>query len=723
MSLSREVLGRQLPTPPREDLIAVAALAAFAVALFPDAILRGRVFFERDIHRYWVQQAEAFVRDIAAGSWPLWNPWISFGEPLLANPTAQVLYPTTWLHLLMPPWRVYTVAVASHALLAGTGLYALARSLGASRPAALAGSAAWMSSGPLLSLVNMLNQFTGAAWLPWAVLAGRATLAKGGVGWAFLMGATLAATVLAGSPETGVMAGATIAAFALAERAWRGPRPARRWAAAGLGLALAVALSAAQWLPTLELARGSSRGALPREVRVHHSLPPLGLAQVVAPWFPRGQSLDPGLAELSAPLLYSVHLGPLVLLLGLAAPRGRHPQLAWALIALLLGAVLVSLGDHLPVYDLLVAALPPLKLLRYPVKAMVLASFSAALLVALGLDAWRQRGARWRPAPIVVAALAAAELFAVHRSLNQTASAELLAVRPPLLDAVRQQDGSRLFSRGRSAGAAVDPARWRSRVDELRLSPSVAVALDLRSGLIAPVAGEWGVFGSFEPDINGVQPLPLSRLSRLVPALEGEPGYLRLLRLGAVGQLIARDEGGLQDLQRTASLESPLGDSLLVFSVPRSLPRAYAVGAVRAADGDAALTALLDPGFDPTAEVLLPEAPGPHEAAAPSFQGSVHIAGLEPDEVRLDAELSHPGYVVLVDTFAPGWKADVDGAAAELRRANVAFRAVGVPAGRHRVTFRYRPRPVVAGLALSGAAAFSGMALGLARLFRRPSPA
>jgi uncharacterized membrane protein YfhO len=46
---------------------------------------------------------------------------------------------------------------------------------------------------------------------------------------------------------------------------------------------------------------------------------------------------------------------------------------------------------------------------------------------------------------------------------------------------------------------------------------------------------------------------------------------------------------------------------------------------------------------------------------------------------------------VLTDTFDEGWSARVDGRDVAVQRANVAFRAVPAPAGRHRVELRYWP--------------------------------
>jgi uncharacterized membrane protein YfhO len=86
--------------------------------------------------------------------------------------------------------------------------------------------------------------------------------------------------------------------------------------------------------------------------------------------------------------------------------------------------------------------------------------------------------------------------------------------------------------------------------------------------------------------------------------------------------------------------------------------------------------------------------------------------------VRAQASLSNPGYLVLVDTFDPGWRVRVDGHPATLLRANIAFRAVLLPPGTHEVTFLYRPWSVGLGLTLSA----TGLALGTWGLFSRRGP-
>jgi uncharacterized membrane protein YfhO len=72
-----------------------------------------------------------------------------------------------------------------------------------------------------------------------------------------------------------------------------------------------------------------------------------------------------------------------------------------------------------------------------------------------------------------------------------------------------------------------------------------------------------------------------------------------------------------------------------------------------------------------------------------------------PNRVTIRAALDAPGYLVLADTWYPGWRAAVDGEPVEILRANYAFRAVRLEAGEHTVEMVYRPTSVLVGGALS----------------------
>ena len=131
-------------------------------------------------------------------------------------------------------------------------------------------------------------------------------------------------------------------------------------------------------------------------------------------------------------------------------------------------------------------------------------------------------------------------------------------------------------------------------------------------------------------------------------------------------------------------------------------PRVYAVDGVRVADGLAALELLVDPGFDPEKEIVQPA--GPATAHDPAFAAECQLKEAIPDRLRIDARLDAAGYVVVTDAFDSGWTARVDGHAVPLLRANVGFRAVAVPKGRHEVEMLYRPRGLWLGLTATATA-------------------
>src|SRR5262249_29609918 len=185
----------------REPRAARLGLALLVVALFPRALLMGEAFYLRDIHLQWHGQMETFVRSVAAGSWPVWDPWVSFGQPLLANANNQLLYPTTWLNLLLPPWTTFTIFAALHPLLGGAGVYAWCAHLGSSRAAAWVSAALWAASGVALSCVNLWNHYAGAAWMPWALLFADRAMESGRLAPALGWGGAMAAQLLAGSPD------------------------------------------------------------------------------------------------------------------------------------------------------------------------------------------------------------------------------------------------------------------------------------------------------------------------------------------------------------------------------------------------------------------------------------------------------------------------------------------------------------------------------------------
>jgi hypothetical protein len=84
---------------------------------------------------------------------------------------------------------------------------------------------------------------------------------------------------------------------------------------------------------------------------------------------------------------------------------------------------------------------------------------------------------------------------------------------------------------------------------------------------------------------------------------------------------------------------------------------------------------------------LLPYLPG----MPPGPRETVEVTTQEPQRVVLDVVLEHPGLVVLADIYYPGWQLTIDGANADIYRANRLMRGAAVKSGPHRLVYTYAP--------------------------------
>ncbi len=140
-----------------------------------------------------------------------------------------------------------------------------------------------------------------------------------------------------------------------------------------------------------------------------------------------------------------------------------------------------------------------------------------------------------------------------------------------------------------------------------------------------------------------------------------------------------------------------------IYEVLDAMPRAFVVHQAQVvADDYAAITMMRDPSFDPGEKVILAE--GREIGTVPPAQATVAITRCDPEAVTVQAELQAPGYLVLSDTWYPGWTATVDGRGARVERANVNSRAVFLEAGTHEVRFVYAPSSCRIGMAVSAVA-------------------
>ncbi|HEX4120932.1 MAG TPA: YfhO family protein [Verrucomicrobiae bacterium] len=122
-------------------------------------------------------------------------------------------------------------------------------------------------------------------------------------------------------------------------------------------------------------------------------------------------------------------------------------------------------------------------------------------------------------------------------------------------------------------------------------------------------------------------------------------------------------------------------------------------------DRAAVLARVTSANFDARQLLLLENQPEPAPAATggANTETDVRVVSYEADDVKIDASLPRPGYLLLLDTYFPGWTATVNGRPEPIYRADYNFRAVSLPAGKSSISFSYRPESFRLGLCLCGA--------------------
>ncbi|BAT60497.1 bacterial membrane protein YfhO [Variibacter gotjawalensis] len=158
---------------------------------------------------------------------------------------------------------------------------------------------------------------------------------------------------------------------------------------------------------------------------------------------------------------------------------------------------------------------------------------------------------------------------------------------------------------------------------------------------------------------------------------------LRFLALGVPAEQIDKklSPGDLKLLART--------EDAYVYENPRALPRVMIVPGARQAEFvDLVRTGWPD-GVDPRKGLLLNRAPPLADQAR--REGTATIRRYTNTEAVIEADAADGGYLLLNDVWHPWWRATIDGTATEILKANVMFRAIVLPPGKHTVRFTYHP--------------------------------
>ena len=678
-----------------------------------------------------------FFRDqVHHGHFPLWNPYVLGGTPFLANSVSAVLFPLTWLVLLLPAQLFFEWSAFLKLFLAGLGVYLYARaSLQAHPLTAWCSAASYAFCGYNIYFLGFPNTYV-TMLLPWGLLALDRGFLYGcrRARWVFSL--LVGALLVAGHIESAALALLFFLLYAVVLVRDSGPglmqRPPVGVKHSLLPLVFhlgwGIVLASAGLIPFVFYLQESATWAnRTQAVNPFH----ISLSRLPAMWIPYffgSPIFNPNQATV-AQMEQCIFVGAIPLLLAL---YGMSRTLNWrapALIAGLLAGFLITFGIW-PFFELF-TSLPLLRQGNH-IHAVQIFQLCAVLLAALGLERWRKSAPRLRLLPLAFLTLQAAlmlwqwRLFPRFPFLTFQAAIPwyaILALLFLLLFCATQIDPGLapalaavlLPALGFLYGFCFNPAESPHLLEPQsvlqRIAPGTRLA-GIGDGTLLPNMSMTAELR----DLRGYESVVLSRTQHFFDRLTGkvnDPQH----SIPQVDRSIVEvlKQCGVQYLVSPAPLLLPdwtmIGQAgMFLYKANEKVPRALLMDTARVSGPDESLRALLSAE---TATTLFIES----GAAAPSGQdgpvrsdrgpiaapapGDVVLLEETPDRARYRIHARSPGFLLLRDTYDTGWGARIDGREAKLLRANYLFMALQVPEGTSVVELTYRPWSWIAGLSLS----------------------
>jgi len=173
--------------------------------LYADQYPRGipfKNFLITDPIRQQIPWRKMGIDELKRGNTPMWNPYSFAGTPLLGNIQSGLLYPLNFVFFIFSFQRAWTMLIVLQPLLAGIFLYLYLSSKGLHPIASLISSIAWSFSGFSIAWLTWGTIVHTALWLPIFLLCIDQLFKKNtnikSVSWSILLGVSLASSFFAG---------------------------------------------------------------------------------------------------------------------------------------------------------------------------------------------------------------------------------------------------------------------------------------------------------------------------------------------------------------------------------------------------------------------------------------------------------------------------------------------------------------------------------------------
>lgn len=768
---------RWTPCPPSwswADALALLVWTVAIVAFFWDIVALKAALFYFDVTEINLPYRHFFAEELKAGRLSRWFPGLYAGMPLYSESQAGYFHPfKPLLYPWMETWQAFGLDTVLSVWLTGVGTFGwLRRHVGSI--GALTGGALFGLSGFIWAHLIHTSMINALASVPFAIWALECAWQGGRLRTVAFGGLALGCQIFAGHLQDFLLTSMLLGVYGVYRASIeRGTRD--RLFVLGVAAAIPVMgalLSAVQWIPSKELLDRSPRAeGLTWEGLTYGSWSPELLPTLVLreAYGTRARDTDwmDGFYPYHEMNTYMSVIGLALAVVGFSGRRDRWGAF-WPILATVSGLLMLGrftfLMDH-------AHKIPVLGSSRIPVRFHLWLSLAVAALAAIGADRIARDGPvrlRWGTLTILGLVLASipimlviyAPAFAVpdpwpkpyHQDRYRWLGEELIisGIRTGLLtvvgvllasSAIRASGARRrllaaglpivviadLLGAHWNDVATIDPGYW--------TEPPASAEFILGdpdhqrvSGFARFSAGEPG-YASFEIDFKGVRdtlswslppvfglrslsgetPMIPTRWKRYMEATTARPEQATVASVshtlsGFPGQVAGWAPG------------EKVGNAY-IFTNPDALPRARLMGRPVYAEDEIEAASVVERLGSEIRDRPVIEDPDQSLSPEAEVSGSAEIVEELPERLVIRTRSADDSYLILADSFDPGWSATLDGNPVPICPAFVAFRAVFVPKGEHEVIFRYRPAGFGIGLVISGIAGLVGFGM---ILLRRP---
>lgn len=669
------------------------------------------------------------------GTLPLWTSGINTGFPLFAEgQTGMFFLPNLVAFKFFDPVIAYNTVLALVLATAALGMYWWLMLLGTPWIAATALALTLAFSGLTITQLSHITLLQGFTLMP-AIMACTHLLAhKKQLVWALLFAILLSQQILTGFPQAFVITLLFAGPYFLF-LAWGDKKKIGDSVRFSFAIILALSMAAIQLLPSREfLSQSSLPGGFPVEAASQFSFLWKHLITFIDPFALGNPKLGsyPAFTKLPGSIFWEnsgfVGTIPIFLALLLLFTRPKKSTSVIFFAGVLVASLLLMTGKHSPLY--FIYSIWPLTLFRVPSRFIWIFTITILVLAAASIShLWKKRqGVRIALSMLLFINLGL--LLHSYSSYQSFDTASLWLQPPTIVTTITPRvytiAGSKPYN---------DVFLTRGWTD-------ITPYRDLRNLMDPNQNLYWNI-----PHADVYAGRSLYRSTLFQNLLTDElhidetiatpsAAAARLLALSGVGSLVSAIR--LDQFTWNEATVSAGTNTLYIYTNPTPPTRTYIANNVIVGKSlEDAKHALTNDVFDPTNTVMLENEEaklrrdedtkklGNMDTRTPGHVGMVTITRDEAMKVVVEVK-NNPAdaYLVLTDTYYPGWIAEIDVKPTDILPANIMHRAVSLPPGDHVVTFTYKPASFQAGRIVSTIAHLCGLGLGvflaLAHVFGKP---